>query len=96
MDPTQALHWLTERDPWVSELAIWMVLARLLLKTCNLWLQGFLTRLLAASASYEQADTLHALLQHRGYRIFAWLVDAIGSVKLPTHEQFHRVIEGEP
>lgn len=75
----------------LTALLAWMAAARLPLKLCSEKLQSFLTESLAyLHDTPEKDDDLFALkiLENPLYRVLAFFVDMLTSVKLPTAAQF--------
>lgn len=67
--------------------------ARLLMKPIGAWLKALITRAAEkASTSLDPDDDtlIEDLLETRGYRTFAFLLDLFASVKLPAREDLFK------
>jgi hypothetical protein len=85
------LQALSAEHGWLTAILTWMASARVFAKLCSPQLQQFFTdALLWVSSSKERDDDEFVLrvLMNPFYRVFAWLLDYLLSVKLPTTAQF--------
>lgn len=81
------LDLLTARHGWLPAALGWMSALRLACKPISIWLQGALTELFAfvqATNESEDDEFVDAMLRARWYRVLAFLLDLLASVKLPT------------
>lgn len=82
---------LAAQWPWVSRVAVFIGVARLLIKPVGTWLQGVLTDAITkASLSLDPTDDtfIEEILRSRWYRALRFLVDLGCSVKLPESTAF--------
>lgn len=73
--------------------------ARLLLKPAGAWLKGIITRAAEkASLSLDPDDDtiIEDILETRGYRVIAFLLDLFASVKLPAKEDLFKPNPNDP
>ena len=75
------LELLEGKYGWVSTVVVWVGALRLTAKFVSHNLQVAMTRIVAAKADPE---FLSVVLNNRGYRLAAFLVDLFASVKLPS------------
>lgn len=87
---------LQARLPWIAALTSFMGLARLLAKPISALVQSFFSKLLLyVQGTPEKDDDLwvEKILASKLYRAFAFLVDWVLSVKLPTSASVQKVAE---
>lgn len=93
---------LLARYGWGPAAISWLfgltTISRVVIKPFSLKLQATMTNALAdARSDPEDAAWWHdKILSRSWYRLFAFLVDAFTSVKLPTHGDFHRAVNLRP
>ncbi len=94
MEQVQPLiHVLEGRFGWLPALMAWMSAVRLSVKPFNEKLQSKLTDLMAKDANDPQSERdWETLLHKRWYRLSAFALDLIFSVKLPTHVDLTRLV----
>lgn len=66
---------------WISTVVVWVGALRLTAKFISAQLQAAMTRIVAAKADPE---LLAVVLNNKTYRLAAFLVDLLASVKLPS------------
>lgn len=90
------IDWLQKDYPWIATVVVVMGFARLLAKPISGWLQGVFSKLAAFVERTPETDDnewLHKVLASVSYRMFAFLVDLILSVKLPTSDSLNKAID---
>jgi hypothetical protein len=83
------IDWVQKDYPWVATLIMIMGFARLLAKPISGWLQGVFSKLAAFVERTPETDDdewLRRVLASVPYRVLAFIVDLILSVKLPTSD----------
>jgi hypothetical protein len=71
--------------PWVIKISLVVGIARLVLKPLSRWIKGFLDWLFVkVRGDSEKEHVLDTVLNSIWWVIFAYLVDYLTSVKLPT------------
>jgi hypothetical protein len=83
------IDWVQAKYPWAATLVMVMGFARLLAKPISGWLQGMFSKLAAFVERTPETDDdewLRRVLASVPYRVLAFIVDLILSVKLPTSD----------
>jgi hypothetical protein len=79
------------KQGWLPAAITWMVAARLALKPFGTWIQNTLTSgMVRVAESPEQDDDeqFYDLLSSKPYRLFAFVVDMLFTLKLPSTASF--------
>lgn len=87
---------LQDKLPWLAALTTAMGILRLASKPVSSLLQSFFTKLLLYVQGTPQTDDdawVENILASKGYRAFAFIVDWILSIKLPTSDSVKKVNE---
>ena len=85
---------LSAKYGWAAAATGWITTARLTLKPVSSFMQVKMTEALQRIASSPEKDDdelIGKLLANKAYRLFAFLMDLLASVKLPTTASFNEL-----
>jgi len=85
---------LQARFPWLATLLITIGTLRIVLKFFSGWLQGLLTSALQRvvdTTEYDDDRLAESILASKIYRVIAFFIDLLTSIKLPTTDSFKKL-----
>lgn len=90
---------LQDKLPWLAALTTVMGILRLIAKPLSALVQSFFTKLLLYVQGTPETDDdawVERILASKWYRAFAFVVDWVLSIKLPTSASVQKVMENPP
>lgn len=90
---------LTAQFGWLPAIVAWIGTIRVPARLFSDWIQSALTRavsLVLASPEKDDDELLQSLLNSKPYRLLAFAVDLLASVKLPTTASLQKHNETKP